>query len=30
MQAIAKDFTGMADVTFTVMKKIGWKRPKPN
>jgi len=26
MQAVAKDFGGMADVTFLVMKKIGWKR----
>ena len=28
MQAVAKDFSGMADVTFMVMKKIGWKRAK--
>jgi hypothetical protein len=28
MQAVAKDFSGMADVTFLVMKKIGWKRKK--
>ncbi len=26
MQAVAKDFGGMADVTFLEMKKIGWKR----
>jgi hypothetical protein len=26
MQAVAKDFGGMADVTFMVTKKIGWKR----
>jgi hypothetical protein len=26
MQAVAKDFSGMADVTFLMMKKIGWKR----
>jgi hypothetical protein len=26
MQAVAQSFTGMADVTFVVMKKIGWKR----
>jgi len=26
MQAVAKDFSGMAEVTFLVMKKIGWKR----
>jgi hypothetical protein len=26
MQAIAKDFNGMADVTFLMMKKVGWKR----
>jgi hypothetical protein len=28
MQAVAKDFGGMAEVTFMVMKKIGWKRNK--
>jgi hypothetical protein len=28
MKAVAKDFTGMADVTFLTMKKIGWKRAK--
>lgn len=28
MQRIASDFQGMADVTFMVMKKIGWKRAK--
>jgi hypothetical protein len=28
MQAVAKDFGGMADVSFLVMKKIGWKRKK--
>ena len=28
MQAVAKEFNGMADVTFMVMKKIGWKRAK--
>lgn len=28
MQAVAKDFGGMADVSFLVMKKIGWKRAK--
>jgi hypothetical protein len=28
MQAVAKDFGGMADVTFLVMKKMGWKRKK--
>lgn len=28
MQKIASDFQGMADVTFMVMKKIGWKRAK--
>ena len=28
MQKIASDFQGMAEVTFMVMKKIGWKRPK--
>ena len=26
MQAVAQSFAGMADVTFVVMKKIGWKR----
>jgi len=28
MQAVAKDFGGMAEVSFMVMKKIGWKRNK--
>ena len=28
MQAVASEFQGMADVTFMVMKKIGWKRGK--
>ena len=28
MQAVASEFQGMADVTFMVMKKIGWKRKK--
>jgi len=28
MQAVAKDFAGMADTTFMVMKKVGWKRAK--
>lgn len=28
MQAVAKDFAGMAETTFMVMKKIGWKRAK--
>jgi len=28
MQAVAKDFGGMADVTFITTKKIGWKRKK--
>jgi hypothetical protein len=28
MQAVAQDFGGMADVSFLVMKKIGWKRVK--
>jgi hypothetical protein len=26
MQAVAKDFGGMAEVTFVVTKKIAWKR----
>jgi hypothetical protein len=26
MQAVAKDFQGMADVTFMIMNKLGWKR----
>jgi hypothetical protein len=26
MQAVAKDFSGMADVTFMMTKKIGWRR----
>ena len=29
MQAVAGEFQGMADVTFVVTKKIGWKRAKP-
>jgi hypothetical protein len=28
MQAVAKDFGGMAEVTFITTKKIGWKRKK--
>jgi hypothetical protein len=28
MQAVAKDFGGLADVTFIMTKKIGWKRKK--
>ena len=28
MQAVAGEFQGMADVSFLVMKKIGWKRKK--
>jgi len=28
MKAVAKDFGGMADVTFITTKKIGWKRKK--
>lgn len=28
MQAVAKDFAGMADVIFLITKKIGWKRKK--
>jgi hypothetical protein len=28
MQAVAKDFGGLADVTFITTKKIGWKRKK--
>jgi hypothetical protein len=28
MQAVAKDFSGMAEVSFIVTKKIGWKRAK--
>jgi hypothetical protein len=28
MQSVAKDFGGMAETTFLIMKKIGWKRAK--